>query len=101
MDHTDLAVYVGANEDDVFLPRVYSAALELIYGYLGAAEADVPASVLETAILQLGSELWVRRNSPGGIAQWTDEGNPVRLGADPLRTVRPLLARYKGLGAVG
>jgi len=98
----DLADYVGAAPAEPLLPLVHAASLEMIDDYLGPrGKSKCPTSVYDLATLQLGSELWIRRNSPGGVMSWANGDVPARLAADAMRSVRPLLDRYKGLGAVG
>ena len=97
-----LATYVGASPDEAALTDALSEATTLVDDYLGVAgRQSCPDNVKDLAVKQLGSELWARRNSPGGISQWGPDGQPVRLARDPLTAVRPLLWRYRGFGTVG
>lgn len=98
----ELAAYVGAESD----PAVYSGftadcwdrADELVCAYVGSA--PVPAPVLALARLNVGAELYARRNAPSGIAQFATPGDaaPLRLARDPMAGVYPILSRYTGLG---
>jgi len=51
---------------------------------------------LDNAYLQVGSELFHRRNAPSGIAQFSslDGTSPVRVAKDPMTSVYPLLNRW-------
>jgi hypothetical protein len=98
----DLADYVGAAPTEPLLPLVHASSLKMIDDYLGPrGKAKCPTSVYDLATLELGSNLWVRRNSPGGITSWASGDVPVRLARDAMLSVAPMLARYRGLGAVG
>lgn len=96
----DLATYVGAAEGDgsFFIPNTLTQAQTLVADYVGSAV--VPEAVMDVAVLNVGSELYHRRNAPSGISQFAVAGevSPVRLARDPLTSVYPLLARYVGLG---
>lgn len=100
----DLATYCGASPADPTLADALRESEILVDGYLGVAgRQSCPDTVRDLAIKVLGSELHVRRSSPGGITQWAgpDGAAPVRLSRDPLNAIRPLLDRYRGLGTVG
>lgn len=97
-----LAGYLGTSPDEPTLPAILSTAQDMVDGYLGTDGVTAcPLSVYDTAVEQLGSELFARRNSPSGIAQWTPDGQPVRLARDPMTSVKPLLLPYRPLGTVG
>lgn len=98
----DLAEFVNASPADPLLPGLLADAEELISEYLGTAGiARCPTRTYDLAIKTLASELFARRNAPGGISQWGPDGQPVRLARDPLVSVRSLLLPYRSLGAVG
>ncbi|SJM66842.1 hypothetical protein [Agrococcus casei] len=93
-----LAVYVNAEATDAFIPECAETAEVLIDGYVGSAE--VPDKVRERAILEVGSELYNRRNAPNGIAQFaTPDAAPIRVARDPLVGAYPILRHYVGIGA--
>src|SRR5689334_11341429 len=97
----DLAGYVNASPADPTLPGLLADAIALIDAHLGTGKTVCPSRIYDLAVKQLGSELWARRNSPGGVAQWGPDGQPVRLARDPLVSVRPLLAAFRPIGTVG
>lgn len=100
MTADDLSQYVGANTDDTaFVASCWARADALITQYIGLA-AEVPWAILDGATLDVGSELYHRRNSPSGIAQFATAGDasPVRLARDPMTSVYPVLARFVGAG---
>lgn len=95
MTADDLSQYVGANADDtVFVASCWDRADALVAQYVGTVE--VPQAILDGATLDVGSELYHRRNSPSGIAQFATAGDasPVRLARDPMTSVYPVLARW-------
>ncbi len=97
-----LAGFVGASPAEPTLPDVLAEAVALVDGHLGAdGRQTCPSVVRDLAVKTLGSELWSRRNAPGGVVQWGPDGQPVRLARDPLVSVRALLAPFRGLGRVG
>lgn len=99
---SDLAGYVNASPAEPTLPGILLDATELVDRYLGTSgRAACPARTRDLAIRQLGSELWARRNSPGGVLQWGPDGQPVRLSRDVMISVRALLSPYRSLGTVG
>ncbi|MFC4037543.1 hypothetical protein ACFO1B_03825 [Dactylosporangium siamense] len=100
----DVADYIGVDLRDAnrfMVIDLVDTAVDLINAYVGARIPAVPSSVLTLATKQLCSELYARRNAPSGIAQWTPDGQPVRLARDPMTSVKPLLQPYRSLGRVG
>ncbi len=95
----DLSQYVGANADETaFVALCWARADALVTQYIGSAE--VPFAIVDGATLDVGSELYHRRNSPSGIAQFATAGDasPVRLARDPMTSVYAVLARWVGAG---
>ena len=90
----DLRNYVGAlPSDDAFLMECLSQASALVSQYTHGS--TVPMSVLEGVLLQVGAELFNRRNAPSGIAQFSSlDGTPMRVAKDPLTSSYALLNRY-------
>lgn len=100
MTAADLKDYVRATsaDDDSFAAQCWEEAVELVGRYVGSA--TVPQTVLERAHLEVGSELFHRRNAPNGISQFAtlDGSSAVRVARDPMVGAYPLLARYVGGG---
>lgn len=94
MDWTDLKAYVGAStNDDAYVEECWDTAKDLIASYIQSAK--VPVNVLKRCYLEVGSELFQRRNAPAGVAQYaTYDGQPLNVARDPLAGVYPLLNRY-------
>jgi hypothetical protein len=94
MDWTDLKAYVGAStNDDEYVQECFDTAKELVASYIKSAK--IPAGVLKRCYLEVGSELFQRRNAPMGVSQYaTYNGTPINVNRDPLVGVYPLLNRY-------
>lgn len=93
-----LQAYIGTDETGDFIESCLSAANAHVGNYIGAVDT-VPDKIHEQSILICASELYHRRSAPNGIAQFaTMDGNPVRMGKDPLAAVYPLLQPYVGYG---
>ncbi|GAA2082203.1 hypothetical protein GCM10009840_17880 [Pseudolysinimonas kribbensis] len=99
MTAEDLSQYVGANADDAaFVASCWARADALVTAYVGSAE--VPSAILDGATLDVGAELYHRRNAPSGITQFATAGDasPIRLARDPMTSAYPVLARWVGVG---
>ena len=98
MTADDLKAYVSAPESDAeFVGACWTEAEELILDFVGAA--IVPDSVIARATLEVGSELFHRRQAPSGFSQFaTPDGSAARVARDPMVGAYPLLGRYLGLG---
>lgn len=95
----DLKDYVnGSDEHLTYIESCVDQAIALVDGYVG--NATVPELVLERAYLEVGSELFHRRNAPNGVAQFnTFDGSAIRVARDPMVGAYPLLRRFVGFGA--
>ena len=92
----DLLNYVGGNQSDRdFAEKCLAQAIMLVNAYC-IRTPEVPEEILDNAYLQVGSELFHRRNAPSGIAQFSslDGTSPVRVAKDPMTSVYPLLNRW-------
>lgn len=96
MSATDLQAYVNATSasDADFVADCWSQADALVNAYIG--EHEVPDNVLKRACLEVGAELFHRRQAPGGITQFAtiDGPSPVRMARDPMLGAYPLLDRF-------
>ena len=61
--------------------------------------AAIPPAV-HRAALQVGAELFKRKDAPFGVAGFGEFG-PIRLGADVMRSVTALLEPYRGYRTMG
>lgn len=98
MSATNLKAYVNASEDDMtFVESCFVTATQLVDSYVGSA--NVPVDVIERAYLEVGSELFHRRQAPNGVAQFTTlDGSAIRIARDPMVGAYPLLRKYVGWG---
>lgn len=100
MPDVDLAGYVRASERDApFVEESKARAAQLVSDKVG--DADVPESVLSAAILEVGANLYQRRVSSIGTANYGDPetmGNPMRPALDPMTPAWPMLRPYLGPG---
>lgn len=94
MDYTNLQEYVGAPDSDAaFVEECWDEATALVNVFVGAE--TVPVAILDRAFLEVGSELYHRRQAPNGIAQFASmDGSPVRVARDPMLGAYPLLQRF-------
>jgi hypothetical protein len=93
---TDLQNYIGTDETGDFIESCLSAGNAQVGNYIGDI-TTVPAEIHNQAILICASELFHRRSAPNGIAQFASmDGQPMRMGKDPMSAVYPLLQPYVG-----
>lgn len=108
MDWTDLKDYVGASaQDDSFIQSCWSQAQAQVTALNRVWDSETetyvtsaaPADIVDRATLEVGSELYHRRNAPNGVAQFASyDGAPVRVARDPMVAARPLLAPWVVMG---
>lgn len=100
MPPVDLSAYVRASDrDEAFVTECAARAAHLVSDKLGAA--TVPTSVVSTAILEVGANLYQRRVSAIGANNYGDPetmGNPMRPALDPFTPAWPILRPYLGPG---
>lgn len=115
MTADQLREYVGARSGDAAVASCYATATELVRGLLathqltiqdgravGADPASVviPEPVVSRAILEVGAELYHRKNTKNGVQQLpvADQVSPLRIARDPLVAARPLFDSYLPVG---
>jgi hypothetical protein len=92
----DLQAYIGTDEVGDFIESCLDAGNALVGNYIGESD-NVPHDVHNQAILICASEIYHRRSAPNGIAQFASmDGQPVRMGKDPMTAVYPLLLPFVG-----
>ena len=98
MAWTDLKAYVNtSSSDEDFVAQCWDEAKALVDAFIG--DAEVPVAATERAYLEVGSELFHRRQAPNGVAQFTTiDGSAIRVARDPMVGAYPILQRYTGLG---
>lgn len=88
----DLADYVGAVVDE-YVTQCLAVAKQMVTDYVG--DVTVPDEIVDRATLEVGSELFHRKNAPNGVAQFASlDGAPIRVARDPMVAARPILAPY-------
>jgi hypothetical protein len=93
---SDLQAYIGTDETGDFITTCLTAGTKLVENYIGEV-VSVPESIKDQSVLIASSELFHRRSAPNGIAQFASmDGQPVRVGKDPLAAVYPLLQPFVG-----
>ncbi|EPD31891.1 hypothetical protein HMPREF9306_01447 [Propionimicrobium lymphophilum ACS-093-V-SCH5] len=96
MNPTELASYVKAVPADMdFVEACWAQAAELVDHRIG--KAQVPASIRDRAVLEVGADLWHRRQTRSGVATF-DGGDytPMRVTRDPMKAAADLLKPYLG-----
>lgn len=99
MSGSDLNEYVGASPEHWGLAdECWSTASALVARYVGSVQ--IPEAVRKRATLEVGAELFHRRNAPGGITQFATLGDasPVRMARNPMVAAYPLLDPFLPTG---
>lgn len=94
----DLSVYVNAGPSDLaYITECLDQSTRLVMDYVG--DVTVPEEVLSRVVLEVGADLFYRKGTKHGTAQFADvDANPIRIARDPLTAAYPLLKRYVGGG---
>jgi hypothetical protein len=96
---TALAAYCQAAAGDAYVAQCANEAADMVALPVSklADPAVVPASVVGRAVLEVGKELFDRRQSRNGIAglDGTDFA-PMRIARDPMKAAMPYLQPYLG-----
>lgn len=95
---TELAWYVEALEDDAAYAATSKLEAEtLVHGFIGGENNPygVPAPALNRAVLEVGADLFYRRQARNGIASFDGmEAQPMRLNRDPMSAAYPFLRPF-------
>lgn len=97
MSSSDLRKYVNSSHDgdEDFIVQCWAEATELVRRYVRGVEhfEFMHSEVFQRAVLEVGAELFHRRNAPGGITQFAtiDGTAPVRMARDPMVGAYPIL----------
>ena len=88
--------YIGTKEESVFVQDALDAGKSLVARYIGET-TGVPTHIVDQSVLIVASELFHRRQAPGGVTQFADmSGSAVRVGKDPMNAAYELLRPYVG-----
>lgn len=93
-----LAGYVQAMPADAYVVKCANEATTMVGRVVSQAGPEVvPADVVARAVLEVGAELFHRRQSRNGIAgmDGTDFA-PMRIARDPMKAAMPYLQPYLG-----
>lgn len=83
--------------DETFIEQCVDSASALVAK--ATKDAEVPSEILDTAIIEVGSELYHRRQAPNGISQFAaPDGSHQRIARDPMNAARAILAPFLPLG---
>lgn len=94
-----LRLYCGAAATDAgFVAECLGQADALVTRFVG--QVTVPSAILDRAVIEVGSELFHRRQAPNGIAQFAtaDGASPIRVARDPMIAAYPILQPFTGVG---
>jgi hypothetical protein len=91
-----LATYIGADATDEAVQSALTVAVVLVEDVLIEAFRPVPTIVRDRLVLEVGHEVYKRKDSVSGSSQFADysSGQPVAGPRDPLTRVWPVLRRY-------
>lgn len=104
MTAADLLAYVSTEgltptpSEEAFAGACWEQAAALVSRHVGAAV--VPLAISERATLEVGAELFYRRDTKNGISQFAsiDGGQGMRVARDPMVAAYPILTPYVGRG---
>lgn len=95
----ELRAYTNAAVgDDDFLTSCVTQATALVARFVGTV--TVPDAIVDRAALEVGSELFYRRQAPSGITQFAtvDGASAIRIARDPMVAAYPILTPWVGTG---
>lgn len=92
-----LAKYCNAQATDEYVVDCANEAFDMVAWPVSKAVTPVPESVVARAVLEVGKELFDRRQSRNGIAGLdSPDFAPMRIARDPMKAAQPFLAPYLG-----
>ena len=92
-----LATYVQTKLelDQAFISDCVAEGTALVAEYVGTRE--VPEAIKDRAVLEVAADLFYRRRSRNGVADFDDPtGVPVRINRDPMTAAYPILGQFMG-----
>ena len=90
----DAQEYIENSSGDV--ASLLATAQALVENYIGTA--TIPETIRDHAVLVLTQDLSMYQRSPGGITNYAGEDTAIRLPADPMRAIKPMLKPFVGGG---
>lgn len=99
MTFEDLMQYVGG-DDSTFIAQCWAEADLMVSVYVAGAFKEIPQEILDRATLEVGAELYNRKNAPNGIQQFAsfDGQSAVRIARDPMQAAYAILKPYVVIG---
>lgn len=93
-----LAGYVQATAADPYVVKCANEATTMVGAVVSKVGPDVvPAEVVARAVLEVGAELFNRRQSRNGIVGLdNNDFAPMRIARDPMKAAMPYLQPYLG-----
>lgn len=97
---TRLSQHVGAPRAGVagenYITDCVAEGIELVKQIIGARE--VPEKIVERAVVEAAADLFWRKQARSGVATFEADGalETVRVGLDPTRAARAVLAPWLG-----
>lgn len=86
-----------STKNDEFIERLIELADSMVTAFIGTQE--VPEEAKDQAVLETVLQLFHRRQSPNGEAQFSEYGTAVvRTPRDPMVSAYPVLGRYMVIG---
>lgn len=97
-EHTTLGEFVqDKGENPVFVAESEAEAQELIDRRIRGYENRVPPVIIRRAVLEVGADLYNRRQARNGIVGFeTVDLQPLRIARDPLKAAYDLVDPYLG-----
>ena len=88
-----LNAYVDAIDDQIdYVTDCFNEAVQMVDDEI--AGRYVPDVILQRAIIEVGADLFFRKDAPNGISQFSDNTGATRIARDPMLTARKILKRY-------
>lgn len=104
MAAADLLAYVSTTgltptpAEETFAGACWAQASALVAQHVGTAV--VPTAIIDRATLEVGAELFHRRDTKNGVSQFAspDTGAAIRIARDPMVAAYAILAPFAGRG---
>lgn len=88
-----LMAYVDATADSIdYVTDCFNEAVQMVDDEISGR--FVPEVILNRAYIEVGSDLFFRKDAPNGISQFSDNTGGTRIARDPMLTARKILSRY-------
>lgn len=93
------SAHTTSEADSAFIEGCLEEAIALVDHRCGAAKEIVPLAALQRAYIEVGSELYNRKQAPNGISQFAAaDGSAIRIARDPMVAAEPILRSFLPVG---